>query len=74
VNVAKLLENQYGSAPGPASSGFFNDFVPHGAELVLLSGKSSAYVKIRESPQNTRFPKLKIGAKKLAGDVDEDGK
>ncbi len=51
-----------------------NDLVPQGAEVVLLSWRSITYVKIRESPEDVRVPRWKIGAKELAGDVDQNGK
>jgi len=44
----KLFENQYGSTPGPASSGFFNDFVPQGAEVYANQSQTIDKLGLRE--------------------------
>jgi hypothetical protein len=49
-----------------------NDFIPQGTKVALELGKSVAYVKLGEHPQDVCIPRWDDGMEQFAGNMEQD--
>jgi hypothetical protein len=52
MKMADLFKDEHRNTVRPTVVRLPNDFIPQGAKLVLELGKSAAYIKLGEHPQD----------------------